>query len=587
MFKNMKIRMSLILGFGSSTLVSAIIIIAALFTMNVQQKNFNEVLTNEVRASEIIKECRLDVRNAVVDGFEMLLSTDRSSDAATKSSIESAMNDIDALLTELRGIYPLKDSRLDDYSRQLTEWESIMTQVMNQITAGQTNEAAIVIRNEISPMLSAMTQTAADITNSLEQSKEAVIESNELSSQIAIGAFSAILVLTVIFIMLASTKIIHSITAPTEQVRAALVGFSEGNLSVPVNFEGRNELGEMCNALRKSQHILSSVIADECDLLDKMAGGDFNVHTKDESMYVGELRPMIESLKKIKTKLSTVLVQIRLAADQVSAGSDQVSAGAQALSQGTTQQASSIEDLATTITKISDQIAFSAENAEQNSQFTNSVGVEIQRSNEQMQAMKAAMDEINEKSQAIGKVISTIEDIAFQTNILALNAAVEAAHAGAAGKGFAVVASEVRQLASKSSEASKDTADLIESSIKAVEGGNRIATETAQILEKVVQDSSSIVKTFNEIAEVSRQQADAVAQITQGMDQISSVVQTNSATAEESAAASEELSGQANMLKDLVGQFVLEEGGSSSSSSMNDNFGYQEDAGNFYSSDKY
>ena len=198
-----------------------------------------------------------------------------------------------------------------------------------------------------------------------------------------------------------------------------------------------------------------------------------------------------------------------------------------------------------------------ADNAKEAKGQVEDAGRELSRSNQSMEEMMQAMSEISSKSSEIGKIIKTIEDIAFQTNILALNAAVEAARAGEAGKGFAVVADEVRNLASKSAEAAKNTTLLIEGSIAAVEDGTRIAEQTAGALSATVESTKKAVETVEKISDAAEHQAESVAEVTQGVDQISSVVQTNSATAEESAAASEELSGQSQILKGLVNRFQL------------------------------
>lgn len=315
----------------------------------------------------------------------------------------------------------------------------------------------------------------------------------------------------------------------------------------------------MSGAFQKMSETLKEIVDDVRYLLGEMSEGNFNIRTRAEASYVGDFAEFLVSLRKLHTKLSHTLNQINQSADQVSLGSDQVSDGALALSQGATEQAASMEELASTIEEISQQVNHTAANAKMAIQKASETGDRMLQSNQQMQEMLGAMGEINAASMEIRNIIKTIEDIAFQTNILALNAAVEAARAGGAGKGFAVVAEEVRNLASKSSESSRNTALLIERCLRAVDNGKKIADDTAAALLVVVQGSKEVVSTIDEISQASNEQAYAIEQVTQGFEQISAVVQTNSATAEESAAASEELSGQARMLKDLVSQFQYRE----------------------------
>lgn len=378
-------------------------------------------------------------------------------------------------------------------------------------------------------------------------------------TQSTVNGIIITIILMVVFLAISSYmayRLARQIGEPVKDCAQRLRLLAEGDLDTPVHeIHTGDETQILADSARTLVQGFRLMIQDMDEMLAEMSRGNLTADSKCEEAYVGGYRGLLDSARKLSAQLSDTLRQINQSADQVSAGAEQVSAGAQALSQGATEQASAIEEQAATINDISGKIIATADRAGDVHSQSSETGREVEQCNEQMLELVNAVRDIGESSSQIGKIIKTIEDIAFQTNILALNAAVEAARAGTAGKGFAVVADEVRNLASKSAEASKSTSVLIEGSARSVEKGMKIADETAASLQKAVISTENTVKAVDKITEATAEQSQAVSQVTQGVDQISSVVQTNSATAEESAAASEELSGQAVILKELVGQF--------------------------------
>lgn len=342
---------------------------------------------------------------------------------------------------------------------------------------------------------------------------------------------------------------------PIKEATEVLAEVSEGKLNVKVTGDYKGQHAMIKNAVNSTINALSGYVEEITRVLTEISGGNFDVYTSDN--YKGDFANIKNSLENIINTFNDILYEINAAAQEVANGARQISDSSQILSQGSTEQASTIEELSASMEQIAEQTKSNAENAEQAFAVAVTVKEGAVSGNNQMAEMLQAISEINNASSNISKIIKVIEDIAFQTNILALNAAVEAARAGQHGKGFAVVADEVRNLAARSANAAKETTALIESSIMKTEDGLKIAKDTADALNDIVVGISEASNIVNKIASATSEQASAIVQINMGVAQVSQVVQNNSANAQEGAAASQEMSGQAEVLKDLVGRFRL------------------------------
>ena len=559
MFKNMKVKRSLFLGYGVTIAISIVIIFSCLLSVNSQKHSYENLLNRESTATELLVQARNYSNIAARNIRDILLIPDDPANPQLEERAKEVLKNLDTTTAELKKTYPdkMNQTDLDNYLSAIDAWQASYLDILNMYHSGNLQGAIHAIQTECTPALNEMATKAINLNEQLKQSitdTRNVINRNQVVELIVIVIAMILGAIIVVFLGL---KIIQSIAEPTAEVHAALVGFSEGKLDVPVTYESNSELGEMCGALRNSQHILKTVIEEESYLLGEMAKGNFDLHFKDESIYVGALFEVKEAIGTINRKLSDTLTQINMSAEQVSASSEQVSTGAQALAQGATEQASAVEELSATIQEISNDAKKNAQRSEDALERANYTGARVDESAEHMDEMVKAMGRISDSSQEISKIIATIENIAFQTNILALNAAVEAARAGSAGKGFAVVADEVRNLSAKSDQAAKATKELIDRSIASVQDGNAIVTRVSESLQKTVAATNELKVSIDEIAKAVEHEAEAIVQVTDGIEQISCVVQTNSATSEESAATSEELSSQASIMRNLMSQFKL------------------------------
>lgn len=560
MLKNMKIRSRMLLSYILIIVLCLSASIVALVMLNKVGSNLTTFYDRQYKVTVNAWTARREVHAARAEIYKSMLETDQDNTQTALDKAQASLDNMNASIAVVKELSMSDPSIFDEIDAQIKEAAPYREKIFEMAKANENEEAFKLTKDYYIPLLNKVTEDLSEIgqvadTNAQEKVKQG--QTLQTTSMIIIFIIAG---LSIVLALVLGIYISNGIRKPINEVEEAAKKLAAGDLdAAQVAYSSKDELGSLSDNIRTLIAEQRKIIADISYVLHDLAAGDFTANSKALEYYRGNYAQILTSMLSLRDNLNGTLQQINQSADQVSSGSEQVSSGAQALSQGATEQASSVEELAATINEISTQVKTNAQSAKQGSELAETAGDKMEEGNRQMQEMITAMAEINEKSGQIGKIIKTIEDIAFQTNILALNAAVEAARAGTAGKGFAVVADEVRNLASKSAEASQNTASLIEDSMNAVAKGTKLANETAQKLTEVVDYAKQVVTVVDGISEASDEQASSIAQITQGIDQISSVVQTNSATAEESAAASEELSGQAQMLKNLIGEFKLGE----------------------------
>jgi len=556
--KNLKIGVKMFITFGIIIAVFLITVAVSVSALSITAKNFTTFFTGPYEVTNKASDLRTSIQSAVKNLGYATMTEDA---AGTVSYIQASGEDLAAVE---EGLVFLKENFKGDASlvtkaeQILIEAENDLEQVYALARENRNEEASSFYFRDVMPDLVQVSEYLDEIDS--QSGERASNTYNEAQTQ-RTGAMVLLIVLSVIGLLITVSLAVYltrSVNTPVLELEAAAKRIAEGHLQVSVAYQSKDELGVLADSFRMMSSRISRYMGDITEAMQQMASGNLNVRHTDD--FAGDFIPVQNAIRTMLSSLNDTMMRINQSADQVSSGADQVSSGAQALSQGATEQASSVEELAATISEISSQVNASAQSAKDASNMTVQVSEAMTESDNRMQDMVRAMNNISETSRKINNIIDTIESIAFQTNILALNAAVEAARAGTAGKGFAVVANEVRSLASKSGEASKDTAELIKSAILAVDEGTQIAEDTAKTLQDAVQGAQTVAGIITKISDASASQADAISQVTVGIDQISSVVQTNSATAEQSAAASEELSSQAQVLKSLVSKFKLRDG---------------------------
>ncbi len=567
--RNLKITLKMIL-FSAAM----IIMIVLVWLLSILQNNririgssmYNEIITSNNLTADILPPPEY-VIESYLTALQYTVTTDAQTQGQLSTYFQSLKKDYETRYSYWQRNLPkdqtgLQKSFLTDahiYAEQF--YQVYSAEVVPAVQSGnpaQIEKARNDLKNAYDKHRKAIDETvtlsnkwAADVLNSAD-----AMESQNNSLMIA-------LVLAAIAISAAAGFLIsRSLVRSVKYVDGVLGRIAEGDLSASVDEKQitRDEIGSLCRSAKITAERLNgyeAYIREIAEVLGKMGRGDMRITLQRD--FSGEFAAVKEALLQIAASMNETLSQISASSQQVKTGAEQFASGAQTLAQGAAEQAGELENLNNTVARISRETEKNAENARAASGYVGEAVSGVETGNACMQQMLSAMQSIRSFSEKIGKIIQTIDDIAFQTNILALNAAVEAARAGEAGKGFAVVADEVRTLATRSAEAARQTSSLIEDSVNAVQKGSKIAESTAEALRNVSEKTGAVRNIVTEIDRSSSEQASAIQEIQKGLDQISTVVQTNSATAEENAAASEELSGQSGILYSEVGKFQLSE----------------------------
>lgn len=566
-FSNMSVK-SKLLSFGGVALIFTIIIAVA--SIKILQD------TNEQRTRRYIVYADREI--ALSDSFtyfNQIRTNTRNLIGIYKDDASKQQETIDLIDTEFKQIrekFDVFKVYLDDYNSDI---QNGFNELVNCIDKYEQSTDLIIsysnakdyeaADNEIETNSMVISSEANDVFEGVIASmvKEADEESENIDSHVKTLAFSLIVIciVCIIIMLVLCFSITRTITIPVAKLSEAARKLAIGDVNVDCEKIHDDDLGELMDAF---DH-MTDTIKDQAAIADAISKGDLTVDVTPRS----DKDLLGKALQRLVDNNNKALGSVQESTMQVTIGAEQVANASQALAQGSTEQASALQQVTASINEIAEKTKKNASEATTANDLVKTVKNMAEDGNGQMKSLTGAMNDINDSSETISKIIKTIDDIAFQTNILALNAAVEAARAGVHGKGFAVVAEEVRNLAAKCGSAASETAEMIEDSIRKVGNGRQLASETAEALDKIVASIEEVAGIINNIAISSNDQATAVSQIDQAIGQVSTVVQTNSATSEQCASASEELSNQAMNLRNQMAEYKLKAGvGSSSANSI-------------------
>lgn len=529
----------------------SVVIIGILFA------NMMHYVENVNVADQAVKICRINVNAAARNIREMALNEDTSSYDNYEQTVKRLLSEVDSELQILKKTEVLSDEKYEEYATALSDWGKIGYSIIEEIKNGNDENATDAILNNCTPALNKVVEIAIKLDELTDEASSETVRNMVVCT---VAGFVVIIVCLVFAFTLTrktSKRVLETILEPLHAIEDVAMELTEGNLHSTLEYHSDDEIGKLAHSMRKSIRILETYVDDIDRSMKLFSEGNFDVHPEVE--WRGDFVGILNSFMAFQASMAGTIKGIQNVSNEVSGAAEQVASSSNDLADGATNQAAVVEELTATVTGVSEQVEKNSQSAKEISVKVDELGNAISESNGKMHEMVDSMHEISEASKEIDKIITTINEIASQTNLLALNASIEAARAGEAGKGFAVVANQVNVLADQSAQAAKESATLIETSVKAVEKGMVIAGQTAAQLEEVAENSKVITTEVTNIAETLETQTTEIKQINEGIEQINDVVQTNSATSEECAAASQEMSSEAESLREMIRKFKVAE----------------------------
>lgn len=529
----------------------SVVIIGVLFA------NMMHYVENVNVADQAVKICRINVNAAARNIREMALNEDTSSYDNYEQTVKRLLSEVDSEMQILKKTEVLSDENYEEYATALSDWGKIGYSIIEEIKNGNDENATDAILNNCTPALNKVVEIAIKLDELTDEASSETVRNMVVCT---VAGFVVIIVCLVFAFTLTrktSKRVLETILEPLHAIEDVAMELTEGNLHSTLEYHSDDEIGKLAHSMRKSIRILGTYVDDIDRSMKLFSEGNFDVHPEVE--WRGDFVGILNSFMAFQASMAGTIKGIQNVSNEVSGAAEQVASSSNDLADGATNQAAVVEELTATVTGVSEQVEKNSQSAKEISVKVDELGNAISESNGKMHEMVDSMHEISEASKEIDKIITTINEIASQTNLLALNASIEAARAGEAGKGFAVVANQVNVLADQSAQAAKESATLIETSVKAVEKGMVIAGQTAAQLEEVAENSKLITTEVTNIAETLETQTTEIKQINEGIEQINDVVQTNSATSEECAAASQEMSSEAESLREMIRKFKVAE----------------------------